>query len=74
MNYSIRITAASGDVVSVNRLEAEDQATAERLQADHWNGKYGHTADRFQSELLKDGEVVSTIGGWDDDEEDGDEA
>lgn len=73
MTYQIRITEASGDVVSTETIGAAQRGDAERAQSAHWNDNYGHTADRYKSELLEDGEVVSTIGGWDEDEEDGDD-
>lgn len=69
MTYQIRITEASGDVVSLDTIEAVDRADGERRQTAQWNERYGHTADRYMSELLEDGEVVSTIGGWDEDDE-----
>lgn len=69
MTYQIRITEASGDVVSFDTIDAVDRADGERQQTAHWNEHYGHTADRYMSELLEDGEVVSTIGGWDEDDD-----
>ena len=70
MTYQIRITEASGDVVSTEDVDAADQAAAARLHAHHWNDIYGHTADRYMSELLEDGAVIDTIGGWDEEDED----
>lgn len=69
MEYQIRITEASGDIVTTERIAATDRSDAQRRQTEHWNEGYGHTADRYMSELLEDGDVVSTIGGWDEDED-----
>lgn len=73
MTYQIRITEASGDVVSTQDVDASDRSAGERRQAEHWNENYGHTADRYMSELLEDGQVVSTIGGWDEDDDEGED-
>ena len=67
--YEIRVTEASGDFVSLERVREASQAEAERTHAAHWNEHYGHTSDRYLSELLRDGEVVSAIGGWEEDED-----
>ena len=68
MKYLIKITEASGDVSSTHPVEAESRQAAEAIQTENWNANHAHT-DRYKSELFEDGELINTIGGWDEDDD-----